>query len=130
MLPEPVEHRRHRGGGALGLLAALGCLPAPDPAGKLALEIALRAAEAVEPDLTRRDEMEVGQRVDQGLPDAPVERGPAREFGRDVVADHKPAAPLLDDEDRANDAFVLAYEEAARCRPIALVQHREDAVLP
>src|SRR6266702_2112520 len=130
MLAKPVEHRRHRGGGALGLLAALGCLPAPDPAGKLALEIPRRAAEAVEPDLTRRDEMEVGQRVDQGLPDAPVERGPAREFGRDVVADHKPAAPLLDDEDRANDAFVLAQQQAARRWLIAPVEHRKDAMLP
>ncbi len=49
--------------------------------------------------------------------------------GGDVVADHKAAAPFLDDEDRADDAFVLAQQEAARRRRIAPMQYRKNAVL-
>jgi hypothetical protein len=52
--------------------------------------------------------MEVGQCVDQRLADAPVEFRSAGEFKGNVIADDETAAPLLDDEDRADDAFVLA----------------------
>ena len=129
MLPEPVEHRRHRGRGALGRLTALGRKPTPGPAGELAFDIALGAAELAEPDFARRHEMEIGEGVDQRLADAPVEFRPAGEFGGDVVTDDETAAPFLDDEDRADDADVLAQQEAARRQLIAPVQYRQDAVL-
>ena len=110
--PEPVEHRRHLGGRALRFLATPRGLPAPHPAGELAFEITLGAPQIAEPDFGRRDQVEVGERVDEGKADAAVELRPCGEFGRDVVADHKAAPPFLDDEHRADDAFVLAQEKA------------------
>ena len=79
-----------------------------DPARKLAFEIALGAAEVVEADLDRWHEVQIGERINERLADAPVEFRPVGEFGRDVVADHKTASPLLNDKHRADDAFVLA----------------------
>src|SRR6266849_3157265 len=108
MAAEPIEHRRHLRRGALGLLAALRHLPAADPAGELAFEIPFRAAEIVKPDIGRRNEVQIGQRIDQRETDATVELGPAGELIWDVVADHKAVPPFLDDEDRADDALVLA----------------------
>ena len=37
--------------------------------------------------------------------------------------------PLLDDEHGSDDALVLAQEQAPRREPVALVQHRQHAVL-
>ena len=82
--------------------------PAPRPAGQLPFEIAVHPPQPVEPDLGRIDPVQIGERIDQRKADAAVELGPAGELRGDVVADHKPAAPLLDDEDRADDALVLA----------------------
>ena len=73
--------------------------------------------------------MQIGERVDERKADATVEFGTPGEFGRDVVADHKPAAPLLDDEHRADDAFVLAQQQALRRQRKAPVQHRQHAML-
>jgi len=73
--------------------------------------------------------VKLGQRVDQGKPDTPVELRPAGEFGRDVVADHKAVAPLLDDEHGTDDALILAQQQAARRRREAPVQYRQHAVL-
>jgi hypothetical protein len=74
----------------------------------LPFEITLDPAEPVEANLGRIDEMKVGERVDQRKADAAVELRSLREFGRNVVADDKPAPAFLDDENRADDALVLA----------------------
>jgi hypothetical protein len=108
VLPEPVEHRRHRRRGLLRLLAALRRLPSPHPAAELPLDVTLTAAEVAQPDLGRRYHMQIGQRIDQRVADMPVERRPVSELRWDVVADHKTAPPLLDDEYRADDRFILA----------------------
>ena len=73
--------------------------------------------------------MQIGQRIDQRLADAPVEVGPAGEFGRNVVADHKTVPPLLDDEHGADNALVLAQKQALRRQLKAAMQHRQHAVL-
>ena len=62
----------------------------------------------MEANIGRRHAVQIGERIDQRQADMPVEFGPGGEFGRDIVADHKAVAPLLDDEDGADDAFVLA----------------------
>ncbi len=97
--------------------------------GELALDIALGRPRSPSPISPGNDQVQVGQRIDQRLADAPVELRSAGEFRRDVVADDEAAAPLLDDEHRADDAFVLAQQEALRRQRKAPMQHRQHAVL-
>ena len=122
MRAEPVEHRRHRAAERSACSPPCAACQRRVQPGELAFEIALRPAEIAEPDFGRRHQMQIGERVDQRLADAPVELGPAGEFGRDVVADHKTVAPLLDDEHGADDAFVLAQQQALRRQRKAPVQ--------
>ena len=73
--------------------------------------------------------MQIGERVDQRKADMAVQFGPAGELRRDVVADHEAVPALLDDKHGADDALVLAQQEASRCERKAPVQHRQHAML-
>src|SRR5580692_5585456 len=73
--------------------------------------------------------MQIRERIDQGKANAAIQLGPAGEFSGDVVADHKAVPALLDDEDGADDALVLAQQQAAWGERIAPMQPREDAML-